>query len=135
MDIIISADNNAQIITIPILPTNMPELIQNFKHETFTTINSELNLIGNKSLQTVSFSSFFPHLQYDFARAYFPIDYYINFFTKYTDEKKPFRMILLGHNDTLISNLAYTINDFNYYLDRVGDAQYTINMTEYRFLN
>ena len=49
MDIIFSANNNEQVLTLPIIPENMPELSQSYKNSTFESINGELNLIGNKS--------------------------------------------------------------------------------------
>lgn len=59
MDIIFSANNNEQVLTLPIIPENMPELSQSYKNSTFESINGELNLIGTKALRTVSFSCFF----------------------------------------------------------------------------
>ena len=45
IDIIFSANNNEQVLTLPIIPENMPELAQSYKNLTFESINGELNLI------------------------------------------------------------------------------------------
>lgn len=135
IDIIFSANNNEQVLTLPVLPESMPEFAQSYKNSTFESINGELNLIGTKALQTVSITSFFPNKKYNFIRPKATPDgwVYVAFFNKYANQKMPIRMILLDNEGKEISNMAYTIETFNTYVDKVGDVQYTLDLKEYRF--
>ena len=58
---------------------------------------------------------------------------YVNFFNKYAGNKMPIRMILLDNENKEISNMAYTVESFNYYIDKIGDIQYSLDLKEYRF--
>lgn len=135
MDIIFSANNNEQILTLPVIPENMPEFSQSYKNSTFESINGELNLIGTKALRTVSFSSFFPNKKYSFIRPKANINGwdYVAFFNKYAGNKMPVRMVLVDNEDKEISNMAYTVESFNTFVDRQGDIQYSLDLKEYRF--
>lgn len=135
MDIIFSANNNEQVLTLPVLPENMPEFVQTYKNSTFESINGELNLIGNKALRTVSFSCFFPTKKYKFIRPKAIEDgwAYVAFFNKYANNKMPIRMIFVDNDNREISNMAYTIESFNSYVDKVLDIQYSLDLKEYRF--
>lgn len=42
MDIIFSANNNEQILTLPVILENMPEFSQSYKNSTFESVNGEL---------------------------------------------------------------------------------------------
>lgn len=101
MDIIFSANNNEQVLVLPILPENMPEFVQTFKNTTFETINGELNLIGTKALMTVSITSFFPNKKYSFIRPKANPEgwAYVSFFNKYANQKMPIRMIFLDDRE------------------------------------
>lgn len=136
MDIIFSANNNEQVLTLPIIPENMPELSQSYKNSTFESINGELNLIGTKALRTVTFSSFFPTKKYKFSRPKSNVDgwVYVAFFNKYASNRMPIRMILVDNENREISNMAYTVESFNCYVDKVGDIQYSLDLKEYRFV-
>ena len=135
MDIIFSANNNEQVLTLPVIPENMPELSQGYKNSIFESINGELNLIGTKALRTVSFSCFFPRKKYRFSRPKSLEDgfAYVNFFNKYASNKMPVRMILVDNDNREISNMAYIVESFNCYVDRQGDIQYSLDLKEYRF--
>lgn len=135
MDIIFSANNNEQVLTLPIIPENMPELSQSYKNSTFESINGELNLIGTKALRTVSFSCFFPNKKYSFIRPKSKEDgwVYVAFFNKYANNKMPIRMILVDNDNREVSNMAYTVESFNCFVDRQGDIQYSLDLKEYRF--
>lgn len=113
----------------------MPEFAQSYNNSTFESINGELNLIGTKALRTVSITSFFPNKKYNFIRPKASAEgwVYVAFFNKYANQKMPIRMIYLDNEGKEISNMAYTIEAFNTYVDKVGDVQYTLDLKEYRF--
>lgn len=55
------------------------------------------------------------------------------FFNKYANNKMPIRMILVDNDNREISNMAYTVESFNCFVDRQGDIQYSLDLKEYRF--
>ena len=70
MDIVVSANNGETALILPILPENMPELVEMWNNNTFESINNDINLIGTKGLRTVTLQSFFPvNKNYKFQRA------------------------------------------------------------------
>ena len=70
MDIVVSANNGETVLILPILPENMPELVEMWNNNTFESINNDINLIGTKGLRTVTLQSFFPvNKNYKFQRA------------------------------------------------------------------
>lgn len=137
MDIIISANNNETVLTIPVLPEKMPEMNQTYNNSTFEAINQDINLIGSKGLRAVTLQSFFPvNKNYKFQRPGSEKDgwKYVEFFNKYADLKVPIRMIWLDGLKE-ISNMAYTIESFTFQINKVKDIDYTVELKEYRFVN
>lgn len=45
----------------------------------------------------------------------------------------PIRMIFVDNDNREISNMAYTVESFNCFVDRQGDIQYSLDLKEYRF--
>lgn len=136
MDIIISANNNETVLTIPVLPGKMPEISQTYNNSTFEAMNQDINLIGTKGLRTVTLQSFFPvNKNYRFQRPGSEKDgwKYVEFFNKYADLKVPIRMVWLDGIKE-ISNMAYTIESFTFQINKVKDIDYTVELKEYRFV-
>ena len=60
MNIVVTADNNKELIVFPLIPEN-PELKTPSNNEEFETINNgTLNLIGEIGLRSINISSIFP---------------------------------------------------------------------------
>ena len=136
MDIVVSANNGETALILPILPENMPELVEMWNNNTFESINNDINLIGTKGLRTVTLQSFFPvNKNYKFQRAGSEKDgwKYVAFFQKYADLRVPIRMIFLDDMQEL-SNMAYTIERFTAQINRRKDINYTVELKEYRFI-
>ncbi len=136
MDIILSANNNEQVHILPVLPTDMPDILNTYKNTTFDSLDCEYNLIGNKGLRSLTFSSFFPNQKYSFMRPNSSYDAmsYINFLEYYANNKMPFRLIALHDDNSEIINIALTLDSFSWQVRTGGDIYYTLNMTEYVFL-
>ncbi len=136
MDIIFSANNNETVLVLPVLPEKMPELINSYNNTTFETVNGEINLIGLRTLRTVSIQSFFPvNKNYPFIRPQAIKDgwTYVSFFNKYANLKMPIRMVCTN-GFFEISNLAYTIESFSTQINKVGDIEFNLELKEYRFV-
>lgn len=136
MDIVVSANNGETVLILPILPENMPELIETWNNSTFDSINGEINLIGTKGLRTVTLQSFFPvNKNYSFQRPGSQKDgwKYVAFFQKYADLRVPIRMVFLDDMQEL-SNMAYTVEKFTTQINRRKDIDYIVELKEYRFV-
>jgi len=132
MDIFLSINNREKVIQLPVLP---PEFtIQSpQQNETYQTIGAgEINLIGNKGLKSISFSSIFPaqKLAYSKNTSMFGWEF-VKELEDMRDRKIPFRLII---TDTPI-NMPVTIDTFEYGMkSETKDIQYSIELKEFRFL-
>ena len=137
MDIIFSANNNETVLILPVLPENMPELVESYKNNTFESVKGEINLIGTKALRTVNIQSFFPvNKNYPFIRPQAVKNgwEYVAFFNKYANLRVPIRMVWTdGFNE--ISNMAYTIESFSIQINKAKDIKFNLDLKEYRFVN
>lgn len=132
MDIVLSINNLEKVINFPVLPSEFtiqsPE-----QNETYQTIGiGEVNLIGDKGLKGISFSSFFPEkaLTYSKNSEMFGWEF-VNIIEELRDRKLPFRLVI---TETPI-NMPVTIDNFEYGL-KAGrkDIQYSIEFKEFRFM-
>lgn len=119
------------------LPVNPESVLINspfgFEDVEITSLG-EFTVIGNRQMQTLEFSSFFPR---DYSAVYCdttdvrnPFDY-IKALEDARDERKPVRFSITG---TPI-NLQVTIRDISYEPEKAGnpgDIYYTISLKEYR---
>jgi len=131
MDIFLSINNREKVIQIPVLPAEFT-LQSPQNNETYQTITlGELNLIGNKGLKSISFSSTFPaqKLSYSKNNSMFGWEFVKELETM-RDRKIPFRLIF---TNTPI-NVPVTIDSFEYGMkSETKDIQYSIEFREFRF--
>lgn len=141
MDIFLSVNNRTEWMQIPVLPEEFkitkPQGNENFE----TVTGSELKLIGNPKLKSISFSSFFPARDYTFIRDNnqysdgTKVIYsggcrgfeYIDALDRWKNEKLPIRLII---TDTPI-NMAVAVENFEYSIRRDGDLYYSITLDEF----
>jgi len=137
MDIVFSANNNKEVYILPVVPSNLDPLNNPRKNEEFETINNgTINLIGNKGLRTISIQSFFPTKNYPWIKKGAISDgwQYVNFFNKWTEKRVPIRIIIITNNGVEMLNMACTVENFPYGIDRTGDILYTLELKEYPFV-
>lgn len=128
---------NEESVTIPIVPSKLPEINVPQANDTFNAITGDLNIIGVMGLRTFTLSSFFPvDKQYHFRRAGSLTDgnKYVEFFNKYRTELIPLRVIMAYDDGAEMLNMACTIDNFVYYLDAANDISYTLDCREYKFI-
>ena len=129
MNIYLSINNREKVLQLPVLPTEFT-LQSPQQNETFQTIAlGEINLIGNKGLKGVSFSSIFPAQKLAYSKNSL-IKTQANIeLENMRDKKIPFRLII---TDTPI-NMPVTIDNFEYGMKSgTKDIQYTIEFKEFR---
>lgn len=63
-----SYNNNEKVVEVPVVPNELPDIIQELQNETFTTNTTTLTLLGNKKLRSFSLDLFLSTKPYDFAK-------------------------------------------------------------------
>ena len=136
MDIIVSANNNEEILVFPVIPSDIPiESSQN--NEAFETINAgPLNIIGDVGLLTVSLSSIFPVHNYKWIKPGSSSNGwdYVNFFKNWRSKKVPIRIIICKDDGSEVLNMPCTIDIFKYEIMKNGDIRYSVELKEYTFV-
>lgn len=138
MNIVFSANNLEETLTLPIIPSDfsVPEITN--KNEEFEIIGGingvgVLNLIGLKGLRTLSINSFFPNKVYSFAKSQKYGNDCVAFFKKWSDKRVPIRIIVTDNNGKKLLNMACLIESFIVGVDNVGDFPYTLDLKEFIF--
>lgn len=136
MDIVFSANNNQEVMVLPIVPNDI-EIQEPQDNEEFKTINNgTLNLIGNMGLKSLPIESFFPTYEYPWIKKGSSSDgwEYVSFFKKWRNARVPIRIVITGKEGKEILNMPCTIDNFTYLEKRNGDIVYTLEVKEYRFV-
>lgn len=136
--IVISADNGADAIVLPLVPADLPEISNPQNNETFEGILGTMSVIGTLGLRSVSVKGLLPAVptKYPYAN---PLgssaSEVINFVNKYRNEYIPVRLVIAYTDGSVYLNMACLINDFTYYNDNVKDYHYKLDLIEYRMVN
>lgn len=133
MEIVFSVNNNAQVMVLPTSPEW--EISEGQGNETFQGLTVNIRMIGNRELRTMSLSSFFPSKRYPFVSPYADTNpqAYIDFFKSIKQQRIPARIVITDKNRELL-NMAVSIDSFVYKYRQNGDADYTLELTEYVFI-
>lgn len=134
MDIFISQNNRATVIQLPVVPEKFNVSLEQ-NHENFNSISQgDLRLIGHTGLKNISFSSFFPLDDDNNAPYIRSRDWFGHTFTTIFESmmlrRIPVRLLI---TETRI-NLPMTIDRFEYEVGKSGDVDYTMQLTEFRFV-
>lgn len=136
MDIVFSANNNEQVMVLPVVPPGL-EFDEPQENEEFKHLTGSLNILGNMGLKTVGISSFFPvNKNYSFMKNGAEKDgwKYVEFFRKYRQKKLPFRVVITSKDGRELLNMPCSVDSFSYNVDKVGDIQYQLGIKEYPFM-
>lgn len=136
MDIVFSANNNKEIFVLPIVPPGI-SIQQPIKNEVFETVNKgEFKLIGQKGLVVISITSFFPTKEYPFIKKGALSDgwKYVSFLERWIGLEAPIRIVITSKSGITVKNLAVSIDNFEYFIDKAGDIQYNLDLSEYKFV-
>lgn len=135
--IMISVNNNEEVFTLPHVPVDFPLPEPEQNNETYTGLSQDYRRIGTMGLRQFSWNSFFPvGRRYPFMPPEALEDgwAYVSFFQRWRERKVPFRMIVLDSSGVARLNLPVTIDSFEPSIRRNGDIEYSISVTEYRFV-
>ena len=134
-DIVFSANNNEEVIILPVVPEIEVEKPQ--ANEKFSTINNgTLNLIGDEELRTFSITSIFPCNDYKWVRPGSDKNgwMYVDFFNRWRAKKVPVRIVASRKDGSEWFNMPCLIDNFTYREKRNKDIAYTLECSEYRFV-
>jgi hypothetical protein len=136
MDVFLSYNNNETILTFPVVPPDLHQSSDQDNSE-FESINGQMQTIGTLKLKSIEISSIFPNKQYKWMRPGSVADgwHYVNTIQNARKRYIPFRLIILNNSGNEILNMACSIDNFNYAVDKAGDIAYTLSFKEYRFAN
>lgn len=131
MDIYLSINNREQVIKLPVVPEtftiNSPQ-----NNEKYNTISQgDIKLIGKRGLKSLTIQSFFPSKDYPFAKDKTYIGWeYVEIIESWIDREVPIRLII---TDTPI-NMVCSIENFDYGTDTTGDVNYSLSLSEFKFI-
>ena len=134
-NIVFSANNREEVIILPVVPEI--ELGNPQENERFKTINNgTMNLIGDEGLRTFSITSIFPSKNYPWLKPGSLAEpfRYVAFFNKWRARKVPLRIVASKPDGTEWFNMPCLIDNFSYKVLRNGDIAYTLEVSEYRFV-
>ena len=135
MNIVVSANNNQEILVFPVIPRGIP-LKNPQENEEFKTINNgTLNLIGDLGLRTVSISSIFLKEKKSWAKAgSVEAIQYVNIFNKWREKQVPIRLIITLQDGSEWVNMAVSVDSFDYSFDKQENVLYSLELKEYHFI-
>ncbi len=136
MNIVVTADNNKELIVFPLIPEN-PELKTPSNNEEFETINNgTLNLIGEIGLRSINISSIFPKDKKSWAKkGSVEGKNYVLFFEKWRAKKLPVRLIITLKDGSEWVNMPCLIESFDYSYDRQENVRYSLDFKEYKYIS
>ncbi len=135
VEIYTSANNGEEILTFPLPPKDLPDIVHTFKHEAFETNDKELTLIGNEGRKTLNIQVLLPcNKKYRFINGSAPEDgrAFVDFWEKWCKRKVPMRLVITDDCDEIL-NIGYTINSFKWHYDKKKDIVAELDIAEYVF--
>lgn len=132
-----SANNGEEILILPVVPKDLPAVIDEWQHEEFVTTDKVLTIIGKRKRKTMSLELLLPvNKDYKFicAGARQNGKDYIDFWYKWSGKEVPMRLVVTD-GDAEILNIAYTIQSLNWSEDRKKDIVAVLEIAEYIFTN
>jgi hypothetical protein len=135
--VIFSVNNNEEVWTLPHVPADLEIPSPAQSNETYTGLSRDYRRIGTMGLISMSWKGLLPvGRRYAFMPAEASEDgwAYKDFFDRWRDRKVPFRLIILDSGGVARLNIPVTVDDFSVTVRRSGDLNYSVSITEYRFI-
>lgn len=135
--VIFSVNNNEEVWVLPHVPANLEIPSPAQSNETYTGLSRNYRRIGTMELISMSWKGLLPvGRRYAFMPAEASEDgwAYKDFFDRWRDRKVPFRLIILDSGGVARLNIPVTVDDFSVTVRRSGDLNYSVSITEYRFV-
>jgi hypothetical protein len=138
LQVFLSINNNEEIIQLPVPPPDY-RVQSPWKNEQIDGLQQTLNLIGNRGLKSIEIESFFPKEGHNYpflqSREMWGMAY-VDTIERWRGRKLPLRLIISDSIDKRKSvNMPVTIDNFEHGIRRDGDIYFTLQMTEFVFVN
>lgn len=127
----LSYNNNEKIVEVPVIPDELPDVIQEMNNQQIETHTKTLTLLGNKKPRTFSLELFLPVRDYDGFCKGNGLEV-IELLNHVTDTRIPARMVVTENLNELL-NIAVSIKSFKYHYDTTGNIRAGIDCVEYMF--
>ncbi len=130
-----SANNGEEILVLPIVPANLPDILQEYGHTEFETNNKVLTLIGKRKRKSFDLEILLPcNKNYSKANSKASSNGrdYIDFWEKWSNKEVPMRLVITD-GDIELLNMAYTLNNFSWKYDKKKDIIAKLSVIEYMF--
>lgn len=135
INVFLSINNNAEVIQLPVPPAEYT-VSYPWNNERVDGMQQSLNLIGTKGLRTIEISSFFPIRDYPFLQnRKMWGQQYVDTIERWRGMKIPIRLVIKDSKGRQSLNMPVTIDNFEPSVRQDGDIYYTLQMTEFAFIN
>lgn len=135
MNIIISDISGVSSLVFPIVPVDTT-INANGKSETINAIDGRFNIIENKDLKSINWNSILPvNKSYNFIKRGSLANgwIYVTFLELIKKYKLPVRIIVTTNAKAPVLNMLASIDNFSYNVDKTGDINYSISLTEFPY--
>lgn len=135
MNIIITDISLLSVFIVPVVPVGL-EIKSEGDNESIDSLSGKFNLIKYPKLRSIAWSSFFPvNKNYGFLPSGALLDgwLYIAFLELMKKYRLPIRIIITNSDKVPIFNSLVSIDTLTYKLDKAGDINYSIKVTEFPY--
>jgi hypothetical protein len=116
---------------LPVVPDELPEILNSFENTSFTTHTKTLTLLGNQKPKSFTLDLFLPTRDYTFCKG--NGEEVIELLDYVTENKIPARLIVTDGLKELL-NIAIAISSYTPHYDTVGNIKANVECVEYVFL-
>jgi hypothetical protein len=138
-DIYISDMERKTVLQLPIIPAEMPPFKKSSSNEEFDTYSDgKYNIIGDVGLMEFTLESYLPAKgrNYYFQRVKnINPDAYIALLNTAMINIKPIRVVIVRGDGTFNINDTFSVENFEWYDNKVGDYQYSLSLKQWRDYN
>ena len=131
--IYIANKDKTTVLQMQIVPDQLPAIGKTSDNETFKTWwKGQYSFIEKPNLKTLTLSSWWTERNLYFKKSQTKPAEYINLINSCMDNAEPMQLIIINDNGSTYINGFFSVENFEYYADKMGDIQYTIEFKEYR---
>lgn len=128
----LSYNNNEKVVQVPVIPNELPEIIQDIANEEIITNTNTLTLLGNGNPRNFTLELFLPTRDYEFCKG--NGREVLDLVKHVTANKIPARMIITDNIEELL-NIAFSVKSYTYHYDTAKNIRATIECVEYEFID
>lgn len=135
MQIVLSANNNAEVFVMPYCPPDV-QIDEGQAVENYDGLSFNLTMPGNLDPIKVSWSAIYPCQRYAFCEPSSGTDpeAFVAFIHRWREKHWPIRIVITNGSQTIL-NMAALIDSFSHSYTKVGHLNYSLSLIEYQFVN